>query len=189
MKIRSLSPIAIIIGMILTGMVACSNTSAGKYKGKETKNKQTAPSAWNAPDGKALGLLGNRLTSLLLKPKRVEMYSVSYQDSTDKYPVYVEPDFILDSLICRLNKEQTATLNFILTSDTSNYALNKDAIPMIPHRPQWAFVFQDKKENAIIWYSPGDFTWGIRYDGRDIFFYNVNNPSLMSSFCNRLDCH
>lgn len=187
MKIHSLSPIAIIIGMILTGMIACSNTSTEKNKINGSKNKHIVPSAWNAPEGKALGQLGNRLTTLLLKPKKVEMYTVAYQDSINKEAVYVEPNFAIDSLICRLNKEQIATLNFILTSDTSNYSLNRDAIPMIPHRPQWAFVFQDKKENAIIWYSPCDFTWGIRYDGRDIFYYSVNHPSLMSSFCNRIN--
>ena len=83
--------------MILTGMIACSNTSTENNKINGSKNKHIVPSAWNAPEGKALGQLGNRLTTLLLKPKKVEMYTVAYQDSINKEAVYVEPNFAIDS--------------------------------------------------------------------------------------------
>ncbi len=114
------------------------------------------------------------------------MYTVIYKDSAHIDNEIVEPDFVIDSLIHKLSKEQIATLNFILIGDTANYSLDKSIIPMVPHRPKYAFKFKAKNENAIVWYCPDDFTWGIRYDGRDIFNYNVHSPYLITRFCNRI---
>lgn len=149
-------------------------------------SRRTSGDAWNAPDSTAQSILGNRLSSLLSNPKKVNMYNVVYCDSLHRDNALVETDFVLDTLICKLNKEQIATLDFLLVADAGNYAIDTLAIPLIPHRPMFAFDFKGKNENAIVWYSPDDYTWGIRYDGRDILYYNVAHPELMSRLCNKL---
>ncbi|MCI8998171.1 MAG: hypothetical protein HFJ95_04145 [Muribaculaceae bacterium] len=181
MNIKSFPPFVMIIAIIMCGIVACSNTPPEKITKKESSTI-----AWNSPDDKAVSILGNRLSKLLLNPKKVEMYSVIYQDSAHLNNEIVEPEFVIDSLIARLSKEQIATLNFILVGDTANYSLDKSIIPMVPHRPKYAFKFKTKKEEAILWYCPDDFTWGIRYDGRNIVKYNVHSPYLITRFCNRI---
>ena len=141
---------------------------------------------WDAPDSVARSIMGNRLSELVSNPKKVVMYTVIYRDTAHRNNILVEPDFVLDSMVCKLSKEQVSTLNFMLVADSANYMVDTLAVPMIPHRPAYAFNYIIKKDTALIWYSPGDFTWGIRYDGRDMFWYNVANPSILNRFCQSL---
>lgn len=177
LKSSTLTLLLTCIGIGLSTIVACADSHP-------CNNKEYQQ--WNAPDSATHAILGNRLTELLMNPKKVEMYNVVFQDSLHRNNPLVEPDFVIDTMICKLDKEQIATLNFILLSDSNNYLTDTLAIPMIPHRPAYVFNFNSKKENALIWYSPGDFTWGIRYDGRNLFYYNVASPETINRFCKNL---
>lgn len=179
MNIKNLTILFIFASILIGAVWACAESS-GKCQGELFSNR------WDAPDSAVQSILGNRLTELLMEPKKVEMYTVVYRDSAHRNNEQVEADFVLDSLICKLNKEQTATLNFLLISDSLNYKVDTLAVPMIPHRPEYAFKYTVKKDKAIVWYSPGDFTWGIRYDGRDLFWYNADQPSNVNRFCRRV---
>ena len=89
--------------------------------------------------------MGNRLSELVSNPKKVVMYTVIYRDTAHRNNILVEPDFVLDSMICKLSKEQVSTLNFMLVADSANYMVDTLAVPMIPHRPAYAFNYINKK--------------------------------------------
>ena len=179
MKVKSVFTLLLLsVSLGLCAVIACADSRAAN-----------PASAWNAPDSTVTSIIGNRLSALLAKPKKVELYNVVYRDSAHINNTLAEADFVLDTLICKLNKEQISTLRFILTSDRKNYSIDTLAIPMIPHRPMYAFDFKGKDVNAIVWYSPGDFSWGIRYDGRDLFYYNVAYPEIINRFCSNLSTH
>lgn len=168
-----------ITGMIISAFIACADS--GRRQENDIFSK-----FWNVPDSTARSIMGNRLSELIVNPKKVEMYSVVFRDSIHFDNELVDTDFVIDSLICKLSKEQIAVLNHILTTDGSNFEVDTLAIPMIPHRPTVAFNFKNKNDNAIIWYSPDDFTWGIKYDGRNLFWYNVAYPSVINRFCDKM---
>ncbi|MBD5424874.1 MAG: hypothetical protein HDR45_01595 [Bacteroides sp.] len=166
------------------GMAFCSLTACAKIR-KATPTP-IAAQAWNYPDSAVCEILGTRLCKLITNPKCVEMYSVAYRDSAHANSELISKDFVKDSLICKLNKEQVATLNFLLISDSANYSTDTLAIPMIPHHPLVAFDYINKQDHALVWYSPGDFTWGIRFDGKNQFKYNTINADNLNRFCKLL---
>ncbi len=166
--------------LALTAMIVCASLACADSPKRQSTRIATR---WNAPDSAARAIMGNRLSELLLTPKKVEMYTVTYRDSAHINNAPIERDFVIDSLIHKLTKEQTAVLDYILLTDSRNFSVDTTAIPMIPHRPAYAFKFINKKDNAIVWYSPGDYTWGIRYEGRNLFWYNVSDPESINRFC------
>ena len=179
MNIKNLTTLLVFAVMVMCAFLACAD-SRGRHNDELFSNR------WDAPDSVARLLMGNKLSELISNPKKVVMYTVVYRDSMHRDNELVEPDFVLDSMVCKLSKEQVSTLNFMLVADSANYKVDTLAVPMIPHRPAYAFNYTNKKDTAIVWYSPGDFTWGIRYDGRDMFWYNVANPSILNRFCQSL---
>ncbi len=161
--------------------MACANTSSKKGK-KNTVTKEAPICAeWIHPDSIAYSILGRTLTDITFNPKKVTAYSVAVKDSTNRDNIAVEPFYVVDSILGQLNKKQIAVIDFILLSDGSNYTI--DSIqPMIPHRPVIAFEFVNKNGKALVWYSPDDYLWGIRYDDKQICRYNIRNSNQVNKF-------
>ncbi len=181
MNNKAFNPILISILTILLSMMACANTSSKKGK-KNTVTKEAPICAeWIHPDSIAYSILGRTLTDITFNPKKVTAYSVAVKDSTNRDNIAVEPFYVVDSILGQLNKKQIAVIDFILLSDGSNYTI--DSIqPMIPHRPVIAFEFVNKNGKALVWYSPDDYSWGIRYDDKQICRYNIRNSNQVNKF-------
>ncbi len=181
MNNKAFNPILISILTILLSMMACANTSSKKGK-KNTVTKEAPICAeWIHPDSIAYSILGRTLTDITFNPKKVTAYSVAVKDSTNRDNIAVEPFYVVDSILGQLNKKQIAVIDFILLSDGSNYTI--DSIqPMIPHRPVIAFEFVNKNGKALVWYSPDDYLWGIRYDDKQICRYNIRNSNQVNKF-------
>lgn len=177
-KITNITIIGFIV--VLLSMMACANTAPKKEKVPSEQAKVCE--SWIHPDSMAYSVLGRRVTDITFNPKKVTVYSVAIKDSTNASNVKVEEFFVLDSVVGSLNKQQIAVLDYILLSDGRNYEI--DSIkPMIPEYPQIAFEFSNKQGNVIVWYSPDDFSWGIRHDDKTLCKYNVANTRILNRFC------
>lgn len=179
-SIFSLLSIAIMVSAI--SVVACAN-SVPKRDTRMPKKEKPVCASWIHPDSLAYTILGRHLTEITFSPKKVQVYTVALSDSANADNMVVDRAYVADSLVGVLTKAQTAVLDYILLADRGNY-VERTELPMMPHRPVIAFRFTSKAGNAIVWYSPDDFTWGIRYDDRSLFTYSIANYELMNRFCN-----
>lgn len=163
---------------LLICIVACQ--AADKPKKKENHSKETPVCAeWKMPEDSIYRQLGRKLTSILMNPSEVKVYSVAWLDTVTPYQL--EPHFAQDSLLCKLSKEETAILQYNLISNPPSYEDNKLKV-MSPYVPVLDFEFKKKKEVAHVVISLSDFSWSVLYDDKKQFTHNINSESI-ERFC------
>lgn len=168
MKNNILTATLLVIALIATSLTACAKKN--KHTDASQPTKQLC-AEWLMPDSAARANLGDRLTSILMNANKVNVYSVKASDSITDDDIIVEQPYIRGTLLGKLNKGQIAILQFIFLANGHNYSYS-DTRPMTPHYPQIEYEFIYKKEKAQVWMSPNDMTWGIRYDGRNLFTFD-----------------
>lgn len=183
MKILKLSLVATLV-MALAGTIAACAQPADKSPANATQTEKPVCKQWIHPDSTAYANLGRRLTELLFNTKKVTAYRVIPRDTIITGQITVDNNFVRGEKIGKLTKEQIAVFNYILLSDGCNYARDTSFIPMIPHLPVIEFEFEKKNEVARVWYSPDNNTWGIHYDDRNLFRYNIAQPDAITRLVN-----
>lgn len=180
----------VIVGVILLSFCWICCQAADKKKTKvETL---VSANSWCAPDDSIVSKLGIRLTDVLFSPDKVRCYRVTPVDSVGKDDVVLEPNYIRDTLITTLNKEQISIIKFCLISNKWNYCdnpLHKDEVAnevMSPYMPFIEFEFTRKKEVAHVLISFSNFSWAIKYDGKTQLRRHYNSLSEIERFCNYL---
>lgn len=164
------------LSLVIAALIVCGAGCMAKGKGSDSKPKAKPICAeWLMPDSTVYQRLGRNLASVLFAPQSVKCYAIEYQDSVA--PVQLEPYFAQGKLIAKLNREQTAILQYALLGDSLNYKRNDIAVTA-PYVPALDFEFSRKGQVAHVVISLNDFTWSVLYDDKKQFNFNFNSPTF-----------
>ncbi len=137
---------------------------------------------WLMPDSAACSVLGDRLTGILFAPQKVKCYHLIGKETIDKDDVEIERNFVRDSLLTTLSKEEIAVLQYALIKPAKSYQTDSILVES-PYGPELEFEFTKKKETAHVVVSLSDMTWAVVYDGKHQFRYNYTDKEFIARFC------
>lgn len=159
--------------------ILCSITSIASCNGANGKNVKFAIQ----PDSCVSSTLGKTMSEVLFSPSKVTCYTIQGKSKVDKEDVVLEPHYVRDSLIVKLDDSQVSMLQFNLLSDVENY--KEDSIKVrSPYVPCVEFCFEKKmKEPVHVIVSLSDFSWTILYDGKKQGNWNYADKRLMERYC------
>lgn len=135
------------------------------------------------PDSTVYKILGKSLSEILFNPSRVRCYAVKNVAQPRKEELAFDQNFVCDTLISKLTKEETAILHFLLLSSPDNYHESAAKVRS-PYFPNLAFEFKKNRRVAYVLVSLSDFSWSIYYDDKIQFNYNYTNADVIARFCN-----
>lgn len=151
----------------------------------DNKKKDTRPvcDEWLMPEAGAYRTLGRRLTDVLMNAKSVKVYALAYKDTITPDDVEVEPHVVRSRLLSTLTAEQAAVLRYTLIANEANYHNDTSLIVMSPYLPVIEFEFTKKKETAHLFVSPGNYSWKVIFDDKQVLNYNYANGVFLKRFC------
>lgn len=153
---------------------ACSGSS--KKDGKPLCDE------WKQPDSIAYNQLGKSLATVLFQPKDVKCYHLVGKETIGEDEMQIEPGFVRDTMLAKLDKEEYSLLQFSLLSVGKNYERDS-VVVMSPYVPCLEFEFSRKKETAHVIISLSDFSWTVVYDDKRQFNFNYIDTPTMEQFC------
>lgn len=163
--------------LCITLICGCVNA---KNATKTPNNK--IDSIWMFTDSTVMKQLGDSLIQVFSKPDSVRCYNVSYREQIKEKDVIVHEHFVRDSLITVLNDAQIYIMQFILVSESSNYA-NDSLIVKSPYMPTVEFEFYKKDFSPIsVVFSPLNQTWQIICESKELFSYNFVYTDLINRY-------
>lgn len=162
--------------MLCFCVIACAS------KPKKTEDKPIC-AEWLKPDTAAYNKLGKRLAGVLFAPQKVKCYRLAGKEKVAENDVEIEKNFVRDTLLSTLKKEEVAVLQYSLLKSGKSYSRDS-IIVMSPYMPILEFEFQKKKEIAHVVVSLSDMTWTVFFDDKKQFHYNYANEELIAQFCN-----
>lgn len=157
----------------------CSVTSFASCNGVREKTEK-----YNVqPDSAVYYSLGKTMSNVLFNPSKVTCYTVIGKSTVGKEDYELEPHYVRDSLIAKLNASQIMLLQFNLLSDKANY--QKDTVQVrSPYVPCVEFCFEKKKQQPVhVLVSLSNFSWTIVYDDKRQGNWNYADKRLMERFC------
>lgn len=159
--------------------ILCSVTSFASCNGAKDKTEK-----YNIqPDSIVYYTLGKTISDVLFNPSKVTCYTVVGKSIIDKDDYELEPHYVRDSLITKLNASQILLLQFNLLSDKENY--QKDSAQVrSPYVPCVEFCFEKKKQQPVhVIISLSNFSWTLVYDDKRQGNWNYADKRLMERFC------
>lgn len=167
--------------MFLLGLL-CSVTSFASCNGAKRKAVNDAI----RPDSAVYYTLGKTMSEILFNPTKVTCYTIQGKSAVAKDDFELEPHYVRDSLITKLNIGQFNILQFNLLSDAENY--KEDSIKVrSPYVPCIEFCFEKKKMEPVhVLISLSDFSWTIIYDDKRQGNWNYAEKRLMERYCKML---
>lgn len=138
------------------------------------------------PDSVVYYTLGKSMSEVLFSPSKVTCYTIKGKPTLTEEDYEVEPHFVRDSLVGKLNASEIAVLQFNLLSDKENY--KEDSIKVrSPYVPCVEFCFEKKKQEAVhVVISLSDFSWTLIYDDKRQGNWNYEDKRLMERYCKKI---
>ena len=135
------------------------------------------------PDSSVYYTLGKTMSEVLFCPSKVTCYTIQGKATVAKEDFELEPHYVRDSLVTKLNANQIYLLQFNLLADEENY--KEDSMKVrSPYVPCLEFCFEKKKMEPVhVIVSLSDFSWTIVYDDKRQFNWNYEDKRLMERFC------
>lgn len=157
----------------------CSVTSFASCNGMKEKNEKYGVQ----PDSAVYYSLGKTISDVLFSPAKVTCYTIKGKATVAKEDFELEPHYVRDSLIAKLNVSQKMLLQFNLLSDAENY--KEDSLKVrSPYVPCVEFCFEKKKQQPVhVVISLSDFSWTIIFDDKKQFNWNYADKRLMERYC------
>lgn len=157
----------------------CSVTSFASCNGLKGKGEKYTIQ----PDSSVYYSFGKTMSDILFSPSKVTCYTIKGKSTIDKEDYELEPHYVRDSLIAKLNASQIMLLQFNLLSDQENY--KKDSIQVrSPYVPCVEFCFEMKKQQPVhVIISLSNFSWTLVYDDKRQGNWNYADKRLMERFC------
>ncbi|MBM6719899.1 hypothetical protein H6B13_09620 [Bacteroides gallinaceum] len=169
MKVKFLSLLGILC--LISSFVSCS-----------AANKKTAKYSIQ-PDSTVYYTLGKTMSDILFSPTKVTCYTIQGKSIVSEEDVELEPHYVRDSLVAKLDDGQISILQFNLLSDDANY--HQDSLKVrSPYVPYIEFCFEKKRQQPVhIIVSLSDFSWTILYDDKRQGNWNYADKRLMKRYC------
>lgn len=138
------------------------------------------------PDSVVYYTLGKTMSEVLFNPSKVTCYKVRGKSVVDRVDYELEPHYVRDSLVCKLDIVQIGILQFNLLLDEENY--REDSIKVrSPYVPCIEFCFEKKKMEPVhIIISLSDYSWTILFDDKKQGNWNYADKRLMQRYCNMI---
>lgn len=137
------------------------------------------------PDSAVYCNLGKTVSDVLFSPKKVTCYTIKGKATVEKGDCELEPHYVRDSLVAKLNDEEIGILQFTLLADEENYG--QDSVKVrSPYVPCIELCFEKKKQVAHVIVSLSNFSWTIMYDDKKLGNWNYSNKRLMERYCKML---
>ena len=135
------------------------------------------------PDSAVYATLGKTMSEVLFNPTKVTCYTIKGKATVAKNDYELEPHYVRDSLVAKLNANQISILQFILLADIENY--KEDSLKVrSPYVPYVEFCFEKKKQQPVhVIISLSDFSWTVVFDDKRQFNWNYENKRLMECYC------
>ena len=156
---------------------------SGAKKDNVAKIEKVVCNDWIHPDKVAYQELGHKLTDILINAKTINVYTLVPKEKINSDDYEVDANFVRESLLCKLTKEQATVLAYNLISNGSNYHKDSSLIVMSPYYPILEFEYVKKKETAHVIISPSNYSWSIKYDDKILFRYNYASGAFIKRFC------
>ncbi|MCD8295975.1 MAG: hypothetical protein LUC88_00215 [Prevotella sp.] len=134
------------------------------------------------PDSAVYATLGKTMTEVLLSPQKVTCYTIKGKQQVDEGDYELEPHYVRDSYIAKLNAKQIGILQFELISDEQNYSIDSVRVRS-PYAPAVEFCFEKKKTQVHVIISLSNFTWTIFYDDKRQGNWNYSDKRFMERYC------
>ena len=135
------------------------------------------------PDSAVYYMLGKTMSDILFTPSKVTCYTLKGKATVAKEDLEVEPHYVRDSLIAKLDASQIALLQFNLLADVENYK-EDSLIVRSPYVPCIEFCFEKKKLQPVhVIISLYDFSWTVVFDDKRQFNWNYEDKRLMERYC------
>ena len=166
--------------MMFLMSIMCSITSFASCNNADKKVTNSVIK----PDSAVYYTLGKTMSDIMFSPSKVTCYTIKGKATVSKEDVELEPHYVRDSLIAKLNDSQIYLLQFNLLSDVENY--KEDSIKVrSPYVPCVEFCFEKKKHQPLhVIVSLSDFSWTVVYDDKRQFHWNYADKRLMERLCN-----
>lgn len=157
----------------------CSITSFASCNGAKGKTGNHVI----RPDSSVCHTLGKTMSEVLFSPSKVTCYTIIGKSAVDKDDFVLEPHYVRDSLVTKLNVSQISILQFNLLADEDNY--KEDTMKVrSPYVPYVEFCFEKKKmEKVHVVISLSDFSWTIIFDDKIQGNWNYADKRLMDRLC------
>ena len=157
----------------------CSVTSFASCNGLKEKSEK-----YNVqPDSAVYYSLGKTMSDILFSPSKVTCYTVKGKSTVAKEDYELEPHYVRDSLIAKLNPSQIMLLQFNLLSDKENYKQDSVKVRSL-YVPCVEFCFEKKKQQPVhVLVSLSNFSWTLIYDDKRQGNCNYADKRLMERFC------
>ena len=156
---------------------------SGAKKVNNAKVETVVCNDWIHPDKVAYQELGQKLTDILINAKTINVYTLVPKEKINSDDYEVDANFVRDSLLCKLTKEQATVLAYNLISNGANYHKDSSLIVMSPYYPILEFEYVKKKEAAHVIISPSNYSWSIKYEDKILFRYNYASGAFIKRFC------
>lgn len=131
-----------------------------------------------APDSAIVATLGNTISNVLFDPSKVYCYTLKGKEKIGEKDIEVTSHYVRDSLVCKLNSEDIAILQFVLLSDPVNYQVDSVMVRS-PYVPAMEFCFEKKKLQVHVLLSFSDYSWTIIADGKDYGKWNYADRDII----------
>ena len=133
------------------------------------------------PDSLITKIVGDTVADVLFSPKSVTLYLSENRKKENDKEVEIADGFVRDTLVAKLKAEDVSILQFVLLSDTLNYAIDSVQIKS-PYMPFYEFVFIKKKENVQVLISLSNNYWEIKHNNETVCKYNFACKSQLERF-------
>lgn len=137
------------------------------------------------PDSAVYATLGKTMSDILFSPSKVFCYTILGKSNVDDRDFEIEPHYVRDSLVAKLNSDQISIFQFELLADEQNYL--QDSIKVrSPYHPCIEFCFEKKKQQVHILISLSNFSWTLFYDDKRQGNWNYADKRFMERYCRML---
>ena len=135
------------------------------------------------PDSSVYYTLGKTMSEVLFSPTKVTCYIIQGKATVAEEDIELEPHYVRDSLVAKLNASQISLLQFNLLADEENY--KEDSMKVrSPYVPCVEFCFEKKKMEPVhVIVSLSDFSWTVVFDDKRQFNWNYEDKRLMERYC------
>lgn len=166
------------VRLLLIMVLVCSTSMSSCSAANEKTTKYAIQ-----PDSSVYYTLGKSMSDILFSPTKVLCYTIQGKATISKEDYELEPHYVRDSLIAKLNANQIYLLQFNLLADEKNY--KEDSMKVrSPYVPCLEFCFEKKKMEPVhVIISLSDFSWTIVYDDKRQFNWNYEDKRLIERFC------
>jgi len=170
----------LIMAISLLQVFSLTSCSATPSKKVVPKNKPRVVTL--RPDSVAYSFLGKTMSDALFTPDKVNCYSLIPKETTTPDDVVIEPHFVRDTLIAKLDAKAIGVIQFLLLSNKENY--KEDSLKVkSPYYPVLEFEFIKKKVIVHVLVSMSDYSWTVVYDDKKQFNWNFSDKDAVIRFC------